>query len=49
MYNYTAYVKRLSDKFKKHEHTEIVDSTISEDHLFQSNSTDINTPKLKFV
>ncbi|AEV91732.1 hypothetical protein MC3_00275 [Rickettsia slovaca str. D-CWPP] len=29
MYNYTVYVKRLNDKFKKQEHTEIVDSTIS--------------------
>ena len=35
MYNYTAYVKRLSDKFKKQEHTEIADSTISEDHYFK--------------
>ncbi len=29
MYNYTVYVKRLNDKFKKQEYTEIVDSTIS--------------------
>ncbi|WP_424492224.1 hypothetical protein ACPKKV_01600 [Rickettsia sp. 2024-CO-Wats-2] len=35
MYNYTVYVKHLNDKFKKQEHTAIVDSTISEDHLFQ--------------
>ncbi|MCX4079161.1 hypothetical protein N7280_00545 [Rickettsia rhipicephali] len=43
MYNYTAYVKRLNDKFKKQEHTKIVDSTISEDHLFQILNDNNNT------
>lgn len=44
MYNYTVYVKRLNDKFKKQEHTEIVDSTISNTKWQQQcNSTDTNT------
>lgn len=50
MYNYTVYVKRLNDNFKKQEHTKIVDSTISNAKWQQQcNSTDTNTPKSKFV
>lgn len=42
MYNYTAYVKRLNDKFKKQENTEIVDTTTPEDHPPQTLNNNTN-------
>ena len=42
MYNYITCVKRLNDKFKKQENTEIVDTTTPEDHPPQTLNDNTN-------